>query len=339
MIERILLDVMDAMTPYLDSTQMERLKSVLYMKFHGVEVKEECYELQPASLSKNEIKLKMFLASKKAINCQDGTLKGYSTEIRSMLAFLGKDIEDIKAMDLRYYFSYLHEKRGIKMSTLETRMHCLSSFWNFLNDEEILSSNPVRRIGRMKTEKIMKKPFSAKEMEQIRNACSNGRDRAIVEFLYSTGVRVSELVALDVGQINMEKSELVVYGKGSQERVTYLTEAAKYYLTGYLKTRCIQENKTMDELQEQPLFVALDKNHKRLTDNGIQYMLRELGRKAGVKNVHPHRFRRTIATDLLNRDMPIEQVKEFLGHAKLDTTLIYCTVKAENVKASHRKFA
>lgn len=339
MIEKILLDVVDGMTPYLNREQMERLKDVLYINFHNIEVKEECYELQPSSLSGNELKLKMFLASKKAINCQDETLKGYATEIRNVLAFLGKDVEDINAMDLRYYFSYMREKKGIKMTTLETRMHYLSSFWNFLNVEEITSSNPVRRIGRLKVEKEIKKPYSTKEMEALREACDNMRDRALVEFLYSTGVRISEAVALNVGDINMERCDLVVYGKGSKERVTYLTEAAKYHLERYLRARCMEEGLTLEELAEKPLFVSNNKHHKRLTNNGIQYMLRGLGKKAGVKNVHPHRFRRTIATDLLSRDMPIEQVKEFLGHVKLDTTLIYCTIKEENVRASHRKYA
>ena len=339
MIEKILLEVTDAMTPYLDKGQMEKLKDVLYIKFHNIEVKEECYELQPSSLSENEMKLKMFLASKKAINCQDGTLKRYAMEIRSLLAFLGKDVEDIKAMDLRYYFSYMREKKGIKMTTLETRIHCLSSFWNFLNMEELTYSNPVRKVGKLKVEKEIKKPFSAKEMEALRGACDNTRDRALVEFLYSTGVRVSEAVALNVGDINMERCDLIVYGKGSKERTTYLTETAKYYLEQYLRFRCKTECVTMDELKERPLFVSLNKFHERLTKAGIQYMLRELGRKSCVENVHPHRFRRSIATDLLSRGMPIEQVKEFLGHEKLDTTMIYCTVKKEQVRASHRKYA
>jgi len=339
MIEKILQDVTDAMMPYLNKDQMEKLKDTLYIKFHNIEVKEECYELQPTALDGNEYKLKMFLASKKAINCQDGTLKNYAMEIRNVLNFLRKDIGDIKAMDLRYYFGYMREKRGIKMTTLETRMHYLSSFWNFLNTEELVLSNPVHKVGKIKVEKMIKKPFSVKELEALRENCNNLRDRAIVEFLYSTGVRVSECCALNIGDINMECSDLIVYGKGSKERKTYLTESAKYHLEQYLKFRCETEHLTMDKLKDLPLFVSLNKYHERLTKAGIQYMLRELGKKAGVKNVHPHRFRRTIATDLLSRDMPIEQVKEFLGHEKIDTTLIYCTVREENVRMSHRKFA
>ena len=339
MIEKILQNVIDAMIPHLNKNQMEKLKDTLYINFHNIEVKKECYELQPSAIDNNEYKLKMFLASKKAINCQDETLHNYAMEIRNVLTFLGKDVEDIKPMDLRYYFGYLREKRGIKTTTLETRMHYLSSFYNFLNTEEMVLSNPMRKVGKIKVEKIIKKPFSAKDLESLRGSCKSLRDRALVEFLYSTGVRISECCALNVGDINMERSDLVVYGKGSKERVTYLTEAAKYHLNQYFKFRCMNENLTYDELQEKPLFVSNNKLHERLTKAGIQYMLRELGKKAGVKNVHPHRFRRTIATDLLSRDMPIEQVKEFLGHEKLDTTLIYCTVMEENVRMSHRKYA
>ena len=182
-------------------------------------------------------------------------------------------------------------------------------------------------------EKVIKKPFSAEELEALRVGCTELRDRALVEFLYSTGVRVSELVALNVGDIEMGKQELIVYGKGSKERKTYLTDGAKFYLRRYLQTR------QQTGLTDQPLFVTLDQPHNRLTVAGVQHMLRQLGRRAGVKNVHPHRFRRTIATDLLARGMKIEEVKEFLGHEKLDTTMIYCTIKDENVQASHRKYA
>ena len=171
-------------------------------------------------------------------------------------------------------------------------------------------------------------------MEALRTSCSTLRDRALVEFLYSTGVRVSELVALNVGDIEMGRQELIVYGKGSKERKTYLTDSAKFYLRRYLQTRSAEEG-----INDRPLFVTLDKPHDRLTVAGVQYMLRQLGQRAGVENVHPHRFRRTIATDLLNRGMPIEQVKEFLGHEKLDTTMIYCTVKEDSVRASHKKYA
>lgn len=331
MVEKILENVINEMLPHLSRDQLEHLNNVLYVNFHGVEVVEQCTELTATGTDGDEAKIRMFVASKKAVNRQTETLKQYSREIYNMLDFLGKRLEDITGMDLRYYYGVMRERRGIKMSTMQTRLHYLSSFWDFLITEELVHSNPVKKVGLLKIEKTIKKPYTAEEMEALRVNCMTLRDRALVEFLYSTGVRVSELVALNVGDIEMGKQELIVYGKGSKERKTYLTDGAKFYLRRYLQERGAKS--------DEPLFVTLDSPHNRLTVAGVQYMLRQLGKRADVKNVHPHRFRRTIATDLLSRGMPIEQVKEFLGHEKLDTTMIYCTVKTESVQASHRKYA
>ena len=339
MIEKILENVINAMVPHLEPDQLEKLNNVLYINFHGVEVMEQCTELIATGTDGDEAKIRMFVASKKAVNRQENTLRQYTREICNMLTFLGKRLEDITGMDLRYYYGIMREQRHIKMSTMQTRLHYLSSFWDFMITEEMVHSNPVKRVGLLKLEKTIKKPYSSEDMESLRSNCIELRDRAIVEFLYSTGIRVSELVSLNVGDIEMGKQELIVYGKGSKERKTYLTDSAKFYLRRYLQVRCKDEGITIEDLQALPLFVTLDRPHNRLTVSGIQYMLRQLGERSKVKNVHPHRFRRTIATDLLNRGMPIEQVKEFLGHEKLDTTMIYCTVQQECVQASHRKFA
>ena len=299
MVEKIIEKVVTEMAPHLDQNQLEHLSNVLYVNFHGLEVQEQCTEVVPAGVEGDEAKIRMFVASKKAVNRQTNTLKQYTREIYNMLAFLGKRIEDITGMDLRYYYGVMREQRGIKMSTMQTRLHYLSSFWDFLTTEELVRGNPVKKVGLLKLEKIIKKPYSAADMEALRTSCSTLRDRALVEFLYSTGVRVSELVALNVGDIEMGRQELIVYGKGSKERKTYLTDSAKFYLRRYLQARSAEEG-----INDRPLFVTLDKPHDRLTVAGVQYMLRQLGCRAGVENVHPHRFRRTIATDLLNRGMP-----------------------------------
>lgn len=333
MIEKILEKVINDMSPHLTPEQKDHLANVLYVNFHGVDVQERCTDLAATGEDGDEVKIRMFLASKKAINRQDNTLRQYSREIHNMLDFLGKRIDDITGMDLRYYYGVMRERRHIKMSTMQTRMHYLSSFWDFLISEELVRSNPVKKVGMLKIEKTIKKPYSAEEMEALRVSCGNLRDRALVEFLYSTGVRVSELAALNVSDIEMSKRELIVYGKGSKERRAYLTDSAWFYLRRYLISR------KQTGAPDQPLFVTLDRPYNRLTVAGIQYMLRQLGSRAGVKGVHPHRFRRTIATDLLARGMKIEEVKEFLGHEKLDTTMIYCTVSQESVKTSHRKYA
>lgn len=339
MIEKILDNVVGAMTPYLNQEQIEHLRNILFINFHNIEVCEQCTEIVPTGMNGNEQKLRMFIASKKAVNRQDNTLKQYAYEIRKVLSFLDKNIEDITSMDLRYYCCIMREQRHIKVSTLQTRLHYLNSFWDFLVSEEVVKTNPVKKIGVLKIEKRIKKPFSPDEMEAIRVGCNTLRDRALIEFLYSTGLRVSELVSLNVKDIEMNKQELIVYGKGSKERKSYITDTAKFYLKLYLNSRCQTENISVDTLQDSPLFVTLDSPHNRITIAGVQYTLKQIGKRSGVTNVHPHRFRRTIATNLLNRGMPIEQVKTFLGHEKLDTTMIYCTVKNEFVQISHRNFA
>lgn len=291
MIEKILEKVVDAMTPHLNPEQAEKLNNVLYINFHDIEVKQECYELKPTGLSGNAAKLDLFIKSKLALNRQDGTMRQYGREIWKALNFIGKDINDIRAADIRYYFGYLREVKKLKMSTIQTRMHYLSSFWDFLTAEEITLGNPMKKIGAVKVEKIIKKPFSVRDMEAMRSHCKRIRDRALIEFLYSTGVRISEAMSLNVGNLDMEHLELIVYGKGRKERKTYLTESAKFYLDRYFRERCMREGLTYEELRDRPLFVSSDKNHKRMTDNGVQDMLRTLGRRAGVEMVHPHRFR------------------------------------------------
>ena len=244
MLQKILEKVIDTMTPYLDEEQVEKLGNVLYINFHDVEVKKECYELKPTGISGNAAKLDLFIKSKLAINRQSGTMKQYAREIWAALNFIGKDIDDIRAADIRYYFGYLREVKKLKMSTIQTRMHYLSSFWDFLTAEELVFGNPMKKIGAIKVEKVIRKPFSISDMEAMRSQCKRIRDRALIEFLYSTGVRISEAVALNVGDIDMDRLELIVFGKGSKERKTYLTEGAKFHLSRYFRERCLREQIT-----------------------------------------------------------------------------------------------
>ena len=180
MVEKILEKIVNEMAPHLDRGQLEHLSNVLYINFHGKEIQEQCTELIPSGLEGDEAKVKMFVASKKAVNRQDATLKQYTREIKNMMDFLGKRLEDITGMDLRYYYGVMRERRGIKMSTMQTRLHYLSSFWDFLITEELVHSNPVKKVGVLKLEKIIKKPYSAEELEALRTSCSTLRDRALV---------------------------------------------------------------------------------------------------------------------------------------------------------------
>ena len=209
MIDEIIKNVVNQMAGHLDREQLEHLQNTLYINFNGIEVRKETTALTRTGMNSDDLKIKMFVASKKAVNRQDGTLRQYTREIYNMLQFLGKPLESITGMDLRYYYGMMREHRGISMTTMQTRLHYLSSFWDFLNTEELIHGNPVKKVGALKIEKVIRKPFSSEEMEAMREGCHSLRDRALLEFLYSTGVRVSELVSLNVSDIEMGKQELM----------------------------------------------------------------------------------------------------------------------------------
>lgn len=337
MVEEIIQTIKRAMMPDLAPAQMEKLENVLYITLHGKQITEECRELTPTGEDGDVAKINMFLGSKKTTGRADGTLQQYSREIYAMLDFIGKRLEDITAMDLRYYYAVMRERRGIQMSTMQTRIHYLSSFWDFLTLEKLVPDNPVRRIGGLKVEATVKKPFAQEELEALRLHCDRSRDRALVEFLLATGLRVSEVCKLDVRDIDFYKMEFYVHGKGGKERLCLLDDIAKFHLKRYLRDRMRRERISEDELYRRPLFVAAKAPFKRMTIAGVQYLLKELGRKAAVENVHPHRFRRTFACDMICRGMPVEQLMVLMGHSKIETTMIYVTVKTSSVREAYRR--
>lgn len=339
MLEEILMDVVQAMSNSLDEEQLDKLQNVLYIKFHGKQIMEEKNELQATGTDSDTVKVRLFVASKKVSGRQDNTLAQYVREISSCRNALNKNIEDITTMDLRWYFGMLRERNGISMVTLQGRMRYLNSFWSFLQKENMVAENPIARIESLRIESTIKQAFSAKEMEALKLSCNRSRDRALIEFLYATGVRVSELCSLKVGDIDLYKQEFKVMGKGRKERHLYISDVACFHLFRYFKERMSREGVTIEELAERPLFASVKQPYTGITVAGVQYLVKQLGRKAGVGNVHPHRFRRTFATDLLNRGMRIEEVMTLMGHTKIETTLIYCNIKQDNVRESYRKYA
>lgn len=337
MVEEIIQTIKRAMMPDLAPEQLEKLENVLYITLHGKQIIEECSELAATGEDGDVAKINMFLGSKKTTGRAAGTLQQYSREIYSMLDFLGKRLEDITAMDLRYYYAVMREKRGIQMSTMQTRIHYLSSFWDFLTLEKLVPDNPVRRIGSLKTENVVRKPYAQEELEALRLHCDRSRDRALLEFLLATGLRVSELCKLNVGDIDFYRMEFYVRGKGDKERLCLLDDVAKFHLKRYLRERVRKERISEDELAGRPLFTAAKAPYARMTIAGVQYLLKELGRKAAVANVHPHRFRRTFACDMISRGMPVEQLMVLMGHSKIETTMIYVTVKTSSVREAYRR--
>lgn len=307
---------------------LDELKNVLYCVLSGYEVTEKSTELQRVN-DGWEVELHAFLDRKRVEGRSERTLAQYDLHLRRLLSYLNKDVKDITGADLFSYISMYKKQRGVSNVYLDNIRLTCSSFFGWLNNKGYIARNPAASLDPIKKEKRIKKPLSDTELEVLRRKCTLERDIAIIECLYSTGVRVSELVALNRQDIDFDGMKVIVYGKGAKERETYLTASACMYLKEYLETRT-DDNKA--------LFVSLREPHERLTVSGVEEILRKLGKSTGISKVHPHRFRRTMATNILNKGMPIEEVKELLGHVKLDTTLIYCQVNKENVRHNHKKY-
>lgn len=240
-----------------------------------------------------------------------------------------KNLAEMTTADIKDYLAQYVRDRGICANTLQTKIRFISSFYDFLVNEEFIERNPTHRIERVIVEKKIRKAFSDADVEAMRAVCDTKRDRAFLEFLYSTGCRISEVLALKVEDLNFNEAECIVFGKGHKERVVYLSNTCIQYVQEYLEERRAQPT--------EPLFSHYKSGKKSITVRDAQLILKDIGQKSGVENVHPHRFRRTMATHALDRGMPIEQIKEVLGHSRLDTTMIYCNVNSGKVKASFKE--
>ena len=326
--DEFVTNVITAMMDIVNQTQMMKLKEVLYMCLNEYEITTRSTELMDVDNSYMHY-LNMFLVRKKTEGKSDRTLKQYRFHLVNLLRTLNMQIEKITENDLFCYLAQYKKDRGASNVYLDGIRLVFSSFFGWLNAKGYIPKNPTAGLEPIKVEKRIKKPFTDEELEKLKLACAQERDLALVEFLYSTGVRASELTALNKQDIDFHSKSVVVYGKGGKEREVYLNAISCLHLKKYLNTR---------EDDNEALFVGEKKPHERLTVAGIEKILRRIGNNAGVEKVHPHRFRRTMATNVLKKGMPLEEVRELLGHTKLDTTMIYCTVSRDNVKHSHQKF-
>lgn len=338
MLEKIIIDICNQMSESLSDKQLQELKNIIYINFHNKKVVEECTSVIQLEQDPDNAKLKMFAVSKKVSGIADSSIRKYLQDLKVFKSTINKSFEDVTTMDIRWYLAYCQEKRNNKLTTVDGIRSSLSCFYNFLETEELILKNPMKRIDTLKVPKEVKKAFSTEELEAIRTACVSYRQRALIEMLYSTGLRVSELCSLNVGDIDLRKKEFVVSGKGNKERVLYISDTAFFHLRRYLKERCQKENCNLEELNDVPLFISTRKK-QRMNKSGIEWILRDLGKKAMIKDVHPHRFRRTFATDLLNRGMKIEQVMLLMGHSKLDTTMIYFDITKSSIENTFRRYA
>lgn len=315
--ETVINSVLAEMQPILKASQLKRLKVVLK---HAFEAKQH---------ETNETLLQAFLTAKGVEGCSPKTLQYYEDTLARVLATIDKPIAAIESDDLRQYLNDYEITRHTSKVTIDNIRRIMSSFFSWLEDEDCIVKSPVRRIHRVKTAQAAKETLTDEELEALRDACKNKRDLALVDLLASTGMRIGELVRLDVADVNMQERECIVTGKGNKQRPVYFDARAKLHLTEYLETRADSDP---------ALFVSLDSSASRVTVGGMELRLRNLGKKAGVSRVHPHKFRRTLATHAIDKGMPIEQVQKLLGHAKIDTTMHYAMVNQNNVKASHRRY-
>ena len=313
--------IVQGMLPFLNNEQLRQLQRVLERTLCEDESMEKCQD--------NTELMEAFLAAKRVEGCSQKSLKYYRSTINAMLDTVGKQVQEIVTGDLRTYLTAYQKEKGSSKVTIDNIRRILSSFFSWLEDEDYILKSPVRRIHKVKTASNIKETYSDETLELMRDSCTEMRDLAMIDLLASTGMRVGEMVLLNREDIDFNERECAVFGKGDKERMVYFDARTKLHLQSYLDSRT-DENAA--------LFVSLKAPHRRLTIGGVETRLRELGKRLGVSKVHPHKFRRTLATMAIDKGMPIEQLQQLLGHKRIDTTLQYAMVKQSNVKLAHRKY-
>ena len=323
--QRLINDVLQEMLPHLNNAQSEKLQEVLEHFLFNYEITED--RRNDGDTQTDFVEL--FIAAKKIEGCSEKSLKYYKKTITTMLESVNKNIKHIVTDDIRTYLTNYQENKNVGKVTIDNIRRILSSFFSWLEDEDYILKSPVRRIHKVKTAKVIKDIYSDETLELMRDNCTTKRDLAMIDLLASSGMRVGELVSLDRDDINFNERECVVFGKGSKERLVYFDARTKIHLQNYLDERSDKNS---------ALFVSLKAPHERLLIGGVESRLRDLGNKLNLTKVHPHKFRRTLATSAIDKGMPIEQVQQLLGHQKIDTTMHYAMVKQQNVKLAHRKY-
>lgn len=323
---QIISDVVQQMIPHLDNAQLKELQKVLEYALFGCEImKQEEKEIA----NENPKLVDDFVAAKRIEGCSEKTLKYYRTTIEAMATSIDKNIRHIQTEDLRSYLTDYQIKNQSSRVTIDNIRRILSSFFSWLEDEDYILKSPVRRIHKVKTVTNIKETYTDEELEKMRDNCTELRDLAIIDMLASTGMRIGEMVLLNKADINFNERECVVLGEGDKERIVYFDARAKIHLQSYINSRT-DDNPA--------LFVTLRSPYERIKIGGIEVRLREMGKILNIDKVHPHKFRRTLATMAIDKGMPIEQLQQLLGHKRIDTTLQYAMVKQSNVKQAHRKY-
>ena len=316
-----LVNIINEMAEYLNIAQMKKLQEVLLRHLINSEVEK-------SNVSNLEY-LQMFIDAKRIEGCSDRTLGYYQVTVEHLLKTVDVEVRKMTTDDLRSYLAEYQQINNCSKVTVDNIRRNLSSFFSWLEEEDYILKSPMRRIHKIKTKQQVKEIISDEMIEKMRDNCKTKRDLAIIDLLYSTGIRVGELVRLNISDIDFEERGCVVYGKGDKERRVYFDAKAKLHLQNYIKSRT-DDNPA--------LFVTLDVPYDRLKISGVEIRMRELGRSLSIPKIHPHKFRRTMATRAIDKGMPIEQVQKILGHSQIGTTMQYAIVNQNNVKASHRRY-
>ena len=323
--EQLIQEVQGQMLPFLNNAQLKQLQSVLEGVLSGVELSHSAGMVESAKVDT----VVCFINAKRIEGCSEKTLSYYRQTIVSMLSGIDKEPQEIVTEDLRKYLTEYQTRRKPSKVTIDNIRRIQSSYFSWLEDEDYIVKSPVRRIHKVKTAKVIKETYTDEALEIMRDNCCNVRDLAMIDLLASSGMRVGEMIALNRDDINFNERECVVFGKGSKERIVYFDARTKIHLQNYLESRT-------DTCSA--LFVSLTAPNDRLQIGGVERRLRELGKRLNLPRVHPHKFRRTLATSAIDKGMPIEQVQQLLGHQKFHTTMHYAMVKQQNVKLAHRNY-
>ena len=324
--QQIMDEIVQKMLPFLDNAQLRMLRETLELSLYSYEISGKTSE---TSEDDSQMLIDSFISAKNIEGCSDKSLKYYRDTIESMVVGIGKNVRRIQTDDLRKYLTDYQEKRKSSRVTIDNIRRILSSFFSWLEDEDHILKSPIRRIHKVKTPTNIKETYTDEEIEKMRDSCTDQRYLAIIDMLASTGMRIGEMVLLNKEDINFNERECIVFGKGDKERVVYFDARTKIHLQQYIDNR----------IDDDPaLFVSLKAPFSRIKIGGIESRLRNIGKALNIDKVHPHKFRRTLATIAIDKGMPIEQLQQLLGHKRIDTTLHYAMVKQSNVKQAHRKY-
>lgn len=319
--ETKIVAVLNEMAEYLSVAQMKKLQEVLLNAFATTEVEKR-------DISNTDY-LKLFLKAKRIEGCSERTIQYYRTTIDKMLVVVTDPIRKMTTERMREYLADYQQINNCSKVTVDNVRRNISSFFSWLEEENYILKSPMRRIHKIKTNQQVKEVISDEDIEKMRDNCSCKRDLAMIDLLYSTGIRVGELVSLNISDIDFDARECVVFGKGGKERKVYFDAKSKLHIQNYIASR---------DDSNPALFVTLDAPHERLRISGVEIRLRQMGRKLDLQRIFPHKFRRTTATRAIDKGMPIEQVQKLLGHSQIDTTMQYAIVNQNNIKTSHQKF-